>query len=412
VHWRVYSKRAILCAGATERSIAFANNDRPGIMLAGAVRSYANRYAVAAGKHLAIFTNNDSGWQAASDLAAKGIAITAVIDTREITPPATVRGAALIMGGRIRDTAGRKALKSITLSNGLTLPVDCLAVSGGWSPNVHLTCHQGCRPVWNEGIAGFVPGEKLPPGMSVAGAAAGELTLSEALKSGVAQAKEAVHDLGLPTAKTKAPAADDEAFAITPFWQIATSKRAWVDLQNDVTTKDIKQAQREGFQAVEHLKRYTTLGMATDQGRTSNVLGLAVMAEASDRSIPETGTTMFRPPYTPVTLGAFAGSARGRDFRPTRRAPSHNWATERGADFVSNGLWLRAQWYPESGESDWRAQWYPKTGEGGWRDIVNREVRKTRASVGVCDVSTLGKIDVQGRDAATFLNRVYANGFA
>ncbi len=413
VHWRVYSKRAILCAGATERSIAFANNDRPGIMLAGAVRSYANRYAVAAGKHVAVFTNNDSGWQAAADLAARGVAITAVIDTREITPPATIKGAALIMGGRVRDTAGRKALKSITLSNGLTLPIDCLAVSGGWSPNVHMTCHQGARPVWNEDIAGFVPGDKLPPGMSVAGAAAGTMTLAEALKSGVALAREAVQDLGFPSAKTKAPAADDEAFAITPFWQVATPKRAWVDLQNDVTTKDIKQAQREGFQAVEHLKRYTTLGMATDQGKTSNVLGLAVMAEASDRSIQETGTTVFRPPFTPVTMGAFAGSARGKHFRPTRRTPSHNWATEHGAEFVSNGLWQRAQWYPEASESDWRAQqWYPKTGQGGWRDIVNREVRKTRASVGLCDVSTLGKIDVQGRDAATFLNKVYANGFA
>ncbi len=399
VHWRVYAKRAILCAGATERPIAFANNDRPGIMLAGAVRSYANRYAVATGKHLAIFTNNDSGWQAASDLSAKGIAITAVIDTREITPPATIKGAALVMGGRIRDTAGRKSLTSITLTNGLTLPVDCLAVSGGWSPNVHLTCHLGNRPVWDDEIAGFIPGKSLPSGMSVAGAADGDMTLSAALKSGVAEGKAAIQDLGLPPAKTKAPDSNDEHFAVTPFWQVATPKRAWVDLQNDVTTKDIKQAQREGFQAVEHLKRYTTLGMATDQGKTSNVLGLAIMAEASDKTIPETGTTVFRPPFTPVTLGAFAGSARGKNFRPTRRPPSHNWATEKGAQFVETGLWLRAQWYPRSGETK-------------WRESVDREVRKTRASVGICDVSTLGKIDVQGRDAATFLNKVYANGFA
>ena len=175
-------------------------------------------------------------------------------------------------------------------------------------------------------------------------------------------------------------------------------KRAWVDLQNDVTTKDVRQSHQEGFRSVEHLKRYTTLGMATDQGRTANVLGLALMAEAAGKSIEETGTTIFRPPYTPVAIGAFGGRARGRHFRPFRLTPSHNWAEENGADFVEAGMWLRAQWFRQPGEK-------------GWRDSVDREASQVRRSVGVCDVTTLGKIDIQGRDAAEFLNRVYANAF-
>ena len=187
--------------------------------------------------------------------------------------------------------------------------------------------------------------------------------------------------------------------SITPFSHVADSKRrAWVDLQNDVTTKDIMQSHQEGFRAVEHLKRYTTLGMATDQGKTANVLGLAIMAEASGTSIAETGTTIFRPPYTPVSIGALAGRARGATYRPTRLTPSHAWAAENGADFVEAGLWLRAQWFRQPGEQ-------------GWRDSVDREVRMTRQSVGICDVSTLGKIDIQGQDAAEFLNRIYANPF-
>ncbi len=399
VLWRVYSKRAILCAGATERSIAFANNDRPGIMLSGAVRSYANRWGVAAGKKVAVFTNNDSGWQTAADLSAMGISISAVIDTRDIVAPMAISGAALVMGGRIKDTRGRKALDAITLTSGLTVPVDCLAVSGGWSPNVQLTCHQRGRPQWNDAIAAFVPGGELPKGLTVAGAASGQMTLAAALKSGRKTAGQALVDLGFKYTSAPALKASDEAFSVTPFWHVSGSKRAWVDLQNDVTTKDIKQAQREGFQSVEHLKRYTTMGMATDQGKTANVLGLAVMAEATGQSIPQTGTTIFRPPYSPVALGAFGGRAVGNEFRPTRLTPSHKWATECGAVFTETGAWMRAQWFVRAGETHWRAS-------------VDREVRDTRASVGICDVSTLGKIDIQGRDAAAFLNKVYANGFA
>jgi heterotetrameric sarcosine oxidase alpha subunit len=397
--WKIYSKRALLTAGATERPIAFGNNDRPGVMLAGAVRTYANRYGVAPGKQVAVFTNNDDGWRTASDLAAKGIAIAAVIDSREGLAPVAIPGASIVMGGRVVDTHGRKGLKSITLSNGQTIPADCLAVSGGWNPNVHLTCHQRGRPQWNDNINAFVPGGDLPPGMSVAGAANGALTLGAALGEGRTEANRLVKDLGFKASRKAAPKAEDEASDGAPFWHVGESrKRAWVDLQNDVTVKDIKQSHAEGFRSVEHLKRYTTLGMATDQGKTSNIPALAIMAECTGKTIPETGTTIFRPPYTPVPMGALAGRARGKHFRPTRLTPSHKWAEENGATFVEVGNWMRAQWYARPGEK-------------GWRDSVDCEVEMTRASVGICDVTTLGKIDIQGKDAAEFLNHVYTNAF-
>ena len=204
VLWRIYSKRAMICGGATERSIAFANNDRPGIMLAGAVRAYATRYGVATGNKVAIFTNNDSGWQTALELVAKGVNVVAIIDPRDTAPRTHISGVAMIMGASVCNTSGRKALSRIALSNGQTLNVDCLAVSGGWSPNVHLTCHQRGRPVWNDTIAGFVPGGDLPVGQFVAGAANGDMTLGAALKSGHKTATLIAKDLGFTTNSSKA----------------------------------------------------------------------------------------------------------------------------------------------------------------------------------------------------------------
>lgn len=399
VLWRIYSNRAILCAGSTERPIAFGNNDRPGVMLAGAVRAYANRWGVTPGKRIAIFTNNDDGWCTAHDLAAKGVEITAVIDSRNGNPLSAPAGAEIFMGGQVVYTAGRHGITSLTLADGQEIPTDCLAVSGGWNPNVHLTCHQRGRPVWRDDIAAFVPGGKMPSGMRVAGAASGELTLAAALKHGQEEANSTVRELGFTPSRKTAPKANDEAMEVSAFWHVKASKgRAWLDLQNDVTVKDIKLAYQEGYRSVEHLKRYTTLGMATDQGKTANIPALAIMAECTGKSIPETGTTIFRPPYTPVPIGAFAGRSRGKEFRPVRHTPSHKWAEEQGAVFVETGMWMRAQWFPREGETH-------------WRESVNREVTQTRNSVGVCDVTTLGKIDIQGRDAAEFLNRVYANPF-
>ncbi|KIC18658.1 sarcosine oxidase subunit alpha [Leisingera sp. ANG-DT] len=400
--WRIYSKRAMLAAGATERPIAFENNDRPGVMLAGAVRAYANRWAVTPDQTVAVFTNNDDGHRTAADLIAKGVKVTAVIDTRADAP--AVEGAELFAGAQVIDTKGRLGLESVRLrlASGITRDVPCgaLAVSGGWNPNVHLTCHQRGRPAWREDIAAFVPAGELPQNMVVAGAANGDFSTAAALRAGAEGAVAALSELGIEAKAADLPEAEDAPVNVTPFWYVKEGKgRAWLDQQNDVTVKDVKLAHQENFRSVEHLKRYTTLGMATDQGKTSNMGGLAIMAELAGKQIPEVGTTMFRPPYTPVSFGVMAGRSVGEEFRPTRKTPSHKWAEEQGAVFVEVGQWLRAQWFPKAGETH-------------WRQSVDREVLQTRNSVGICDVTTLGKIDVQGKDAAEFLNKMYANAFA
>ena len=386
VLWRIYSQRAILCGGATERPIAFENNDRPGIMLAGALRAYANRWGVAVGQRVAVFTNNDDGLRTAADLTVKGIDVVAVIDSRK--------------GEEVIDTSGRLGLTAISVrdGNGLTrkIGVDALGVSGGWNPNVNIHSHHRARPVYDPAIAAFVPGADGPPGLTVAGAAAGAFSTHAALRTGRDAALAA---MGM-TNSADLPEAEDAPVKISALWYVAHGKgRAWVDQQNDVTVKDIKLAQQENFTSVEHMKRYTTLGMATDQGKTGNVIGLAIMADLTGRSIPETGTTIYRPPYTPVALGALAGRSRGREFKPFRLTPSHHWATQQGATFVEVGNWLRTQWVPKAGETE-------------WRQSVDREVLATRKSVGICDVTTLGKIDIQGTDAGAFLDRVYANTFS
>jgi len=398
--WRIYAGQSILCAGATERSLVFPGNDRPGIMLAGAVQAYVNRWAAAAGKRIAVYANTSSGYAVARDLEAAGLEVVAVLDPLSPSPDAEADRFRPITGARIVKTHGRTGLCGITLATGERISCDCLAVSGGWSPNIHLTCHTDGKPVWNDELQAFVPGGKLPAGMRVAGAANGAFSLSDSLAEGDAAGRGAAEAAGFRPKPPRNLKADDDAVRVGAFWQVAeTDRRAWVDLQNDVTSKDIGLASREGFQSVEHLKRYTTLGMATDQGKTSNVAGLAILAEKTGRSIPETGTTRYRPPYVPVSIGALAGRERGRHYHPYRLTPSHDWARKNGAGFVESGLWLRAQWYARAGEA-------------GWRDSVDREVRETRTSVGVCDVSTLGKIDIQGRDATEFISFVYCNGFA
>jgi len=371
VLWRIYAKNSVLAAGATERPIAFANNDRPGIMLASAVRTYQNRFGITCGDNTALFFNNNNALSTISDVQ---------IDTRNEQ--------------WVTNTRGRKSLSAIFLNDGRSIETDCLAISGGWNPNVHLTCYKRGRPKWDETKACFIPDTAtLPENMLVAGAANGDFNITDVFRS-AARACTALNVVCEDTPETMAP-----DYEISPFWQVKGKKRAWVDFQNDVTTKDITLAHQEGFSSVEHVKRYTTLGMATDQGRTSNVTGLAVLAEASGRTIPETGTTIFRPPYTPVPIGAFAGPHGGKHFKPTRKTPSHKYASENGADFVESGYWLRSQWF-RRGE------------EKGWRDSVDREVVTARSSVGICDVSTLGKIDIQGADAGKFLNKVYVNTFS
>ncbi len=399
--WRIYSAHALLTGGATERPIAFENNDRPGIMLAGALRTYANRWGVAVGDRVAIFTNNDDGLRSAADLQAKGVDIVAVIDSR--TGGALLPGIRHLRGAQVIDTAGRLGLKSITVraDSGKieTISANALGVSGGWNPNVNITSHHRSKPMWRDDIAAFVPGEGGPANLHSAGAAAGHFSTHAALKSGAEAARVIAEAMG-KQAPYVLPAAEDAPLSITPLWHVPHGKgRAWIDQQNDVTVKDIKLAHQENFTNVEHLKRYTTLGMATDQGKTSNVIGLALMAELTGQTIPQTGTTVYRPPYTPVAMGTLAGRSRGKDFKPFRLTPSHKWAREQGAVFVEVGNWMRTQWIAKPGETT-------------WRQSVDREVLQTRASVGICDVTTLGKIDIQGTDAGLLLDRVYANTFS
>ena len=400
VNWRIYTKRTILCAGATERPIAFGNNDRPGIMLASAVRTYLNRFAVRVGQRVSIYTNNDDGWRTAKDLFNKGVNVVAIVDSRAIEPVMRVAGAQIFMGTDVVDTKGRKAIKSIKLSNGKTIETDTLAVSGGWNPNLHLTCHHRGVPKWNEELATFVPDSSAPVGMSVVGRAKGTMVLADAIVEGHNQGAIVAAELGYKSNNSDPASTQTVAYNISAKWGIPSGKnRAWVDFQNDVTAKDIKLANQEGFRSVEHVKRYTTLGMATDQGKTANVLAIGIMAENMGQTMEETGTTIFRPPYAPVAMGAFAGRRRGMEFYPTRYTPSHKWSAEQNAVFVEVGMWYRSQWFPQPGETH-------------WRQSVDREVKQTRSSVGICDVTTLGKIDLKGTDVSEFLNRIYVNAFA
>ena len=404
--WRLVAKRIVLATGATERPVVFGGNDRPGVMLAGAVRTYINRYGVLPGQRVVVFTNNDYGATTAADLTRAGADVVALVDSRpaiseHVYRIANATSVRLITNAVITDAYGKKRVTGarIQVNDGeqIDLTCDLIAVSGGWNPNIQLTTHLGGKPIWNDRLQCFLPGVS-PSGLSPVGMVAGDFTLDKALAGGVAAGSAAASESGFGAVSVPIPSATSESDAITPLWRITWPKgKAFVDQQNDVTENDIALAEREGFRAVEHLKRYTTLGMATDQGRTANVNALAIMADLTGRSIPETGITVARPPYTPVALGAFAGHHREKSFKPTRLPPSYKWAKENGCVFVETGLWLRPSYFPRPGERD-------------WLETVTREVSTVRNSVGICDVSTLGKVDIQGADAAIFLDNIYMNG--
>ena len=398
--WRIVAKRSILCAGALERPIAFPNNDRPGIMTAGAVRAYLNRWGVAPGQSVTIFANNDDAHRTAIDLTAAGVAVAGVIDSR-----ADVQAFGdypLFVSGQVVATKGRHGLESITVEHAggtREIRTDCLAMSGGWNPTVHLTCHMNGRPVWDDDILSFVPVDGMISGMSVAGSAKGIFSTQGCLADGISVARAVANDLGLKSVKVEIPSADGSAYRIEPLWQVEGKGRKWLDFQNDVHVKDIRLAAQENFRSVEHMKRYTTQGMATDQGKNSNVAALAVLADATGRGIPETGTTTFRPPYSPVAIAAMGAGSQGHGFAPERHMTSHRASLDRGAPMIEAGLW-------------YRPSYFPKQGEATWLESCNREVDMVRNCVGICDVSTLGKIDIQGPDAAEFLDFVYCNTFS
>ncbi len=414
--WTINARRTVLATGALDRPIVFPGNDRPGVMSAVALTAYAVRYGVAAGATAAVFSAHDDAVAAALEAAEAGVRIAAIVDVRAAVHPvlagrAKAAGIRLIQG-EVIGTRG-KTLSAITVRtpSGIeTLAVDTLGVSGGLTPDLGLACHLGGRPVYDAARATFLPGP-LPPGMNAAGAVVGRFGLAESLADGQAAGLAAAADAGFSAPPPALPRIDEAGFAApsrsaphsaesaTAFWHVAAKGTAFVDQQNDVTAKDIAIAHAEGFRAVELMKRYTTLGMATDQGKTSSLAGLAMMAELTGLSLPETGTTTFRPPAVPVAIGALAGHHRGADFRPVRPTPTHGWAKAQGAVFVETGLWLRAQYFPRPGES-------------GWRQSVDREVNATRAGVGLVDASTFGKIDLQGPDVGTLLDRVYINTFS
>jgi len=396
VLWRIYAKQSILCSGSSERSLLFGNNDRPGIMLSRSVRQYCNRWGIIPGKKISIYTNNDDGWITAKDLKEAGCNVVMVIDERpDIIPP--INNVDYRLGKKVVETKGSLRISSIKLDDGTKVETDCLAVSGGFNPNVHLTCHERGRPQWQEKNQCFIPGN-IPKGMEVVGAASGVFDLKNIFEETSLKMKNILAYLGYKHKKVIKLTTDHTPYNVSTFSKSLAKGKVWIDLQNDVTIKDIKIAVQEGFHSVELLKRYTTLGMATDQGKTSNVLGLSVLSILKNKPIEEVGTTIYRPPFTPVPIGAFAGRSRGKHFKPFRLTPSHQWAEQRNAVFVETGNWLRAQWFPLSGERT-------------WRESVDREVIQTRESVGICDVTTLGKIDIKGRDAGAFLNFVYANNF-
>ncbi|MDQ8700704.1 sarcosine oxidase subunit alpha family protein [Hyphomicrobium sp. LHD-15] len=404
--WRIVAKETVLASGATERPVVFGGNDRPGVMLAGAVRTYINRFGVLPGRRAVVFTNNDYGASTVAALKRAGAEVVALVDSRaqisdEVKRIASEAGARLLLGAVVTGTLGKKRVTGVTIHTRTgeeeRLDCDLVAMSGGWNPNIQLTTHLGSKPTWNDKLLCFLPGT-LPHGMSLAGAVAGDFTLGKTLVGGTSAGSAAVTAAGYAAVSVPVPKAADESDAVAPLWRVKSPNgKAFVDQQNDVTESDIELAEREGFRAVEHLKRYTTLGMATDQGRTANVNALAIMAEITGRTIPQTGITVARPPYTPVSLGTLAGHHREKHFKPTRLPPSYRWAKENGCVFVETGLWLRPSYFPRPGEKD-------------WLETVKREVTTVRNAVGICDVSTLGKVDLQGADTAAFLDRIYMNG--
>lgn len=412
--WLVRTRQVVFATGAIERPLVFADNDRPGVMLASAARTYVNQYAVRPGRRAIIFTNNDDAYRTAVDLHDAGVVVAAIVDARPASDaPLAARardaGIAILAGHQVTGIHGRATVSGVEVAlvgdagSGALRRIDCdlIAVSGGWTPTVHLHSQSGGKLTWDEEILAFVPGAARQA-TRAAGAARGLFRLTDCLADGARAGTESARTAGFGSGAAPAlPACEDEAaYRIAPLWSITAPRRdkSFVDIQDDVTAADVALAAREGYISVEHLKRYTTLGMGTDQGKTSNVNGLAIMAALRGQPIPAVGTTTFRPPYTPVTLGAMAGTETGADFAPIRRTPLHAWHERAGAVFVDAGLWRRPRYYPRAGEDMAAA--------------VAREVTNVRGGVGLVDVSTLGKIEIQGPDAAEFLDRVYANRFA
>ncbi len=402
----VRAKRVVFATGATERLIAFPGNDRPGVMLAGAALAYLRRYGVAAARRPAFFLNTDEAYEAVFALNGAGIECAGVADARassRAADRARQLGIAVHGGARVAAVSGRHGVRNVRVedANGRLIrkiSADALLISGGYSPCTSLPSQLGATLRWSDPIAAFVPNLALTEGR-VVGAAGGVFGPVAAASDADLAAREITADLGHTVCTDELDARlpqDPEATAIEAVWEVRGRGKAFVDLQNDVTANDVRLACREGYEHVEHMKRFTTHGMATDQGRIGGLVGSAVLAQGRGVALSEVGQTKPRPFEQPIPFAALAGSEVRQHFKPKRRLPLHEWHEAAGATFVNAGIWLRPLVYSR---------------QSGW-DAVLREARAVRESVGITDVSTLGKIDVQGPDAARFLDFIYANTFS
>ena len=413
--WRIRAGQIITATGAIERPLSFAGNDIPGVMLAGALRDYVVNYGVSVGDRTVVVTNNDDAYRTAIALKQAGMMVPAILDARPtgggaLADEARALGIRVETGKGIAKVHGGKRVTgvSVCLQAGEgaaleTIACDAVAMSGGWSPVVHLWSHCGGKLIWDDAHAMFRPDpDKAPTGADgkgfvvTAGAASGAMQLADVMADATAAGNKVA---GLSADTPAVPATPEVAMqAVWLMPQGANAKlkmKSWLDYQNDVKVSDVQLAAREGYESVEHTKRYTTLGMATDQGKLSNINGLAILSDALDQPIPQTGTTTFRPPYTPISMGAIAGEARGEIFQPLRRTPMHDWHDTQKADWEPVGHWRRPFSYPRTGESV--------------EQSVSREILQVRNSVGMLDASTLGKIIVKGPDAGKFMDLMYTN---
>jgi sarcosine oxidase subunit alpha len=416
--WQIRAKQVVLATGAVERPLVFADNDRPGIMLASAARTYLHRYAVRPGRRAVVVAAHDSGYRAAFDLLQAGCEVAAIVDPRgtgsQLHSAARIAGVEVLRGHAVTGTSGGLRVREVRVASladdgGASrrerrIACDFVLMAGGFSPSVQLFAQSRGKLQWDESVSAFVPRESAQA-QRVVGACAGTFSLAACLRDGFAAGATASCSAGgLHPIARRPPQAielqDDRGALIgetTPN-RDPTGVMAFVDFQNDVTAKDIRLAVCEGFRSIEHIKRYTTTGMATDQGKTSSLNALAITAHSLGKAVPDLGLTTFRAPYTPVTFGALAGASRKELFHPVRVTPIHSWAEAHGAVFENVGLWKRARYFPRADES--------------MRVAVERECRQTRAAVGLFDASTLGKIEVVGPDAVEFMNRMYLNSWS
>jgi sarcosine oxidase subunit alpha len=408
--WQMRAREVVLATGAIERPLVFANNDRPAVMLADAARRYCRQYGAKVGDHVVVATTHDNAYRAALDLKKASVGVELILDLRPeakgpLADAARAAGIEVIAGAEILGADGRLRVNAVRIkhpSGERKVACDGLLMSGGWTPSVHLFSQSRGKLVFDEALQLFKPGASAQRERS-AGACNGTFDLAGALAEGDAAGRAAATAAGFtaPGARSCVVTGDLPAFGAAhvdpPAIHTDRRVKAFVDFQNDVCAKDVSLAVQEGMRSIEHIKRYTTTGMATDQGKLSNMNALGIAAAELKKSIPQVGLTTFRPPYTPVTFGAFAGPARGDLFDPIRRTPIHEWAVENGAAFEDVGPWKRAWYFPKRNET--------------MHDAVARECVTTRTSVGLFDATTLGKIEVVGPDAATFLERMYANAF-